>query len=220
MEHEFWLERWQNKEIGWHKENFHSKLVELGKSIFEEGSTIFVPLCGKSKDMIWLAQQGYKIIGSELSQIAVEEFFAEQNLQPKINQVDGFSCYQNGPYKIFVGDFFELKAEYFEDCMAWYDRASLIALPENMRKKYAVKLIQLFRPGSKALVISLTYPDGFRNGPPFSVSVDELPKLWPDVEKLEYLCSAATDLLGRKSQHSETASNNNQVEEHYFELTV
>ena len=220
MEHNFWIERWNKKEIGWHKEDFHPKLVELGEAIFKQGSAVFVPLCGKSKDMIWLAQQGYSVVASEISEIAIKEFFAELELQPEIIQMDSFSCYQNGPYKIFVGDFFELKPSHLTGCEGWYDRASLIALPEHMRAAYATKLMQLFNPGNKALVISLTYPDGFRKGPPFSVGVDELPRLWPNIEKLEHLCSAPTDLLGRRSNHSETASNNNQVEEHYFEFTV
>ncbi len=116
MEHDFWLARWQNKEIGWHKEDFHPKLVELGNSIFKQGSTVFVPLCGKSKDMVWLAQQGFNVVGSEISQTAVEAFFDEQKLQPKIHFVDGFSYYKSGPYLIILGDFFELKAAQLECC--------------------------------------------------------------------------------------------------------
>ncbi len=218
MKNDFWLQRWQNKEIGWHKQDFHPQLVKLGKEVFASGSAVFVPLCGKSKDMLWLAEEGYSVIGCELSVIAIEEFFAEINLQYTIHKEGAFNCYTAGPYTLYQGDFFELEKDYLSKCSGWYDRASLIAFPDEMRADYVAKLLQLFAVGSRALIISLSYNEGFRKGPPFSVSVDKVKGYFNNATELELLSTTATSLSGVQTP-SEQQHNGN-VEEHVFTLTL
>jgi len=224
MTNDFWLQRWKNQQIGWHKNDFHPKLVALGETIFKQGSSVFVPLCGKSKDMLWFANQGYQVIGCELSKIAVDTFFSELNLPAVISKKGQFNCYQSGPYTIYQGDFFALPPEYLSRCNGWYDRASLIALPQSMRQNYALKLLELFKPGSKALVVSLSYQSESKKGPPYSVTPSEVKSLWPNVKQLTHLATTPTTLSGSKSsseQPSNALENDiSHVEEHVFELTI
>ena len=42
--------------------------------------SVFVPLCGKSLDLLWLHQQGHVVLRIESSELAVNDFFVENGL--------------------------------------------------------------------------------------------------------------------------------------------
>ena len=220
MKLDFWHQRWLNKEIGWHRDDVHPLLDNIGESFFTKGSCIFVPLCGKSLDMVWLAEKGYEVIGSELSEIAVEDFFKEQRLQATIRLVDGFKLYEAGVYKIYQGNFFDLKADYLSACEYYYDRAAVVALPENMRSDYVKKIQQLFKKGSKSLLISLSYLSETRQGPPFSLQPNEIKNLWKDAESVTLLESSAAGLSKGKGAGQLPKFKPTNVEEHAFEIIL
>ncbi len=220
MEADFWHQRWHKKETGWHREDVHPLLIDFAKKYFPVNSTIFIPLCGKSLDMQWLVKAGYKIIGSELSEIAVKEFFDELKLSPKIVSIDNFKIYEAESYKIFVGDFFDLHAEHLSACNCWYDRAAVIALPEAMRIEYVTKINQLFKKGSKSLLISLSYLSENRQGPPFSLTPAEVEDLWKNSQSVKLLISAGSDLGRGKGSGQLPQFKPTDVEEHAFEIIL
>ena len=81
MKAEFWLQRWQNSEIGFHRDEVNPNLLEYIDALgLKTGDSVLVPLCGKSKDMVWLAQRGVNVVGVELSEIAIAAFFEENQL--------------------------------------------------------------------------------------------------------------------------------------------
>ncbi|MCL4160804.1 UNVERIFIED_CONTAM: hypothetical protein GTU68_061051, partial [Idotea baltica] len=132
-----WLERWQQSQIGFHQAETEPLLPNHWPELrLAANSTVFVPLCGKSIDMVWLAGQGHSVIGNELSQIAIDGFFAGQNLAPEVRTESGFTIKSAGPYELWCGDFFEMPATATRNVSAVYDRAALIALPPAMRKQY------------------------------------------------------------------------------------
>lgn len=177
MEHEFWLARWQEKQIGFHQSAAEALLVEHWPVLsLAPGSTVFVPLCGKSLDMVWLADQGHKVIGNELSQIAIDEFFASLGLEPVERTVPGFTIYSSGPYELWCGDFFELPLVTMGEIAGIYDRAALIALPPEMRRRYAAKLSEIGT--AKTLLITLEYDQSVLAGPPHAVWSDEVAELF------------------------------------------
>lgn len=98
MTPEFWHKRWQEKRIGFNQSAVNPLLTEYIDHLdLAVGSRIFVPLCGKSIDMVWLAAQGYDVVGVELVETAVQEFFAEQNIQSIVSQHaenPDIKCYQ------------------------------------------------------------------------------------------------------------------------------
>ena len=137
MKKEFWLDKWENNQTGFHKDSPHPLLIEyINKLSLKKAEAIYVPLCGKSIDMLWLNSKGFKVIGVEFSQIAVEQFFSENNLTFTQTSDDLFNIYSHENITIYQGDYFDLSSHYLKSVKAVYDRASLIALPEQLVGKY------------------------------------------------------------------------------------
>ena len=134
MDEDFWQQRWARNEIGFHLNEVNPYLQQFWPALnVAPGAQVLVPLCGKSLDMLWLAEQGYRVLGVELAQAAVEAFFSEQGLVADIDQVGAFRRYRSGAIEVLCGDFFSLTAADLLECRALYDRAALIALPAPMR---------------------------------------------------------------------------------------
>ncbi len=195
MEPKFWQERWARNQIGFHLPEVNSYLQRHWPRLaLAEGAKVLVPLCGKSLDLMWLASQGLRVMGVELSEHAVEAFFSEQNLTPRITRQGVFKVYQAGLIEIWCGDFFALEAEVLVDCSALYDRAALIALPPLMRAQYAERLNSVLRPGCQGLLITLDYEQALKAGPPFAVADEEVKVLLGAHWALEVL--QEQDILG------------------------
>ncbi|SDR35862.1 thiopurine S-methyltransferase [Pseudomonas grimontii] len=195
MEPKFWQERWARNQIGFHLPEVNPYLLRYWPSLtLAQGAKVLVPLCGKSLDLMWLASNGYRVLGVELSEQAVEAFFSEQNLTPRITRHGVFKVYQADLIEVWCGDFFALDAGVLADCTALYDRAALIALPPLMRAQYAEQLNSLLRPGCQGLLITLDYDQTQKAGPPFAVTDDEVKVLLGFQWGLEVL--EAQDILG------------------------
>lgn len=174
MDEGFWTRRWARDEIGFHLKEVNPFLRRHWSGLGVDGARVLVPLCGKSLDMAWLNEQGYPVLGVELSERAVEDFFAEHSLDAEIRQEGSFKIYRAGSLEIRCGDFFALRHDDVADCGALYDRAALIALPVPMRQRYVEHLGRILTPGCRGLLITLDYPQEQMAGPPFAVSDDEV----------------------------------------------
>ncbi|AMN79706.1 thiopurine S-methyltransferase [Pseudomonas azotoformans] len=179
MEPTFWQERWARNQIGFHLPEVNPYLQRHWPQLaLAEGSKVLVPLCGKSLDLMWLASHGLRVMGVELSEQAVEAFFSEQNLVPRITRRNAFTVYQADLIEVWCGDFFALDAEALIGCAALYDRAALIALPPLMRAQYAEQLGRLLPSGCQGLLITLDYDQTQKAGPPFAVTDEEVKVLF------------------------------------------
>lgn len=175
MHEDFWQARWSRNEIGFHLAEVNPYLVRHWPALaLPRGARVLVPLCGKSRDLVWLAEQGYRVLGVELAERAVKDFFAEQGWQPEVEQRGALCCYRHGAVEILQGDFFDLTAEHLADCQALYDRAALIALPPDMREDYARHLSAILPRPLDGLLVTLEYPQEQMSGPPFAVLADEV----------------------------------------------
>lgn len=178
MEAQFWINKWIEGQIGFHKDNVNEALLKhfaLFNSKKED--RVLVPLCGKSRDLAWLRNQGLIVHGVELYEKAVEAFFEENNLETftkKQNQ--HFLDYSVENLTISCGDFFKLDRQNSYDLI--YDRASLVALPFEMRKNYARLLTEVLKKGGRYLLIVYEYNQEEMAGPPFSISQDEINELY------------------------------------------
>ena len=194
MEEGFWQTRWQRDQIG-----FHLNVVNPGLETYwsrlavPKGSNVFVPLCGKSVDLCWLADQGYKVLGVELIEKAVIDFFVEQKLTPVITIRGPFTAYTAGSITILHGDFFNLTADDLIGFPAFYDRAALIALPDDIRQKYAAHLSKIMPQGCKGLLLTMNYPQQQMKGPPFAVPPEQVEKLLGAAFIVE--CTEERDIL-------------------------
>jgi thiopurine S-methyltransferase len=181
MDFEFWHERWELNEIGFHREDDHPELVQhFSKLQATSGEVIFVPLCGKSRDLLFLAGQGLQVVGVELSPLAVAAFFSENGLTPQRQTLGELERWRAGPITIFCGDFYALSPASLAPAKLVYDRAALIALPEASRPPYAARLCELVAPGGRMLLITNSYDSNEMEGPPFSVKAEEVEKLYAD----------------------------------------
>lgn len=185
MDTGFWHARWAQNEIGFHQKEINSHLQSFWQGEAVEGDTVFVPLCGKSLDMLWLRGQGYRVIGVEISALAVEAFFRGNNLEPKKRQQGEFVRWEVDGLVILQGDFFHLEAEQLQGVTAVYDRASLVALPREMRANYASHLESVLPSGVDVLLVTLEYRQDQMQGPPFSVEETEVQSLYQDNYRVE-----------------------------------
>ena len=199
MQADFWLERWEQNQIGFHEEEINSHLQKFWTNLkIPSGSKIFVPLCGKSSDMLWLLSQGYQVFGVELSPLAVKSFFAENKLEARVTDCGAFQRWEIDGLSIFQGDFFDLSSEDLLGCSAIYDRASLIALPVEMRQQYTQHLRKIVPALSHTLLLTLEYDQNEMQGPPFSVSEDEVQRLFASASNIE--CLFTEDILEQNEQ--------------------
>ncbi|HEB57014.1 MAG TPA: thiopurine S-methyltransferase [Gammaproteobacteria bacterium] len=194
MDAEFWKQRWQNNETGFHLDEVNPLLPRFWPRLqIPEKSRVFVPLCGKSLDMRWLREQGHEVWGVELSPLALQQFFSEQGLKPEIHRAGSFEIWETDGLRLFCGDFFELTPELLGTPSVVYDRASMIALPPAMRPDYARHLQSLAPASAPRLLVTLDYEQTQMAGPPFAVSEAEVQTLYGDIFQIEKIF--AEDIL-------------------------
>ena len=175
-----WLERWEEGRIGWHEAGGNASL----RKHWSAGTKhVLVPLCGKTKDLLWLEEQGSQVVGVELSDIAARAFFDENGIGYEIRD-NGLTVYAGTDRRItiYCGDFFEFDVAGFDAC---YDRGALIALPPDLRPAYAAHLDSLLTPAACRLLVSIDYDDTIATGPPYSVPADEVLAYWPTLQLVD-----------------------------------
>jgi thiopurine S-methyltransferase len=174
MDAGFWRQRWKNNEIAFHESKPNSLLIRHFTELsLAKGRRIFVPLCGKTLDISWLLSEGYRVAGAELSQIAIEQLFMELGLQPETSTVGEVEQWSANNLDIFVGDIFALTRKVLGPIDGIYDRAALVAFPEEMRKRYTAHLTEIAGKVPQ-LLICYDYDQILMEGPPFSVRNDEV----------------------------------------------
>lgn len=189
MEPQFWHQVWEKNQLGFQLEQPHP-LLERFASVFENAEQIFVPLCGKSPDMHFLARYA-PVFGVELSTIACTAFFSDAGMVP---QTLSNGHLQHNRVTLCPSDIFLVDPAWLANCQHIYDRAALIALPDAMRKDYAALLKRLV-PTATMLLLTVDYPQQEMAGPPFAVNESEIRRLFPDSE-IQLL--AEQDLTGQK----------------------
>lgn len=178
MKASFWHQKWAEGDTAFHSGKTHTFLKAHLKNLkLGAGGRIFLPLCGKTRDIAWLLAQGYQVVGVELSEFAIKQLFDELGIQPTIRTLDKFSLYQALNIDIFVGDIFDLNRLLIGQVHGIYDRAALVALPAGMRRKYTRHLLNL-TDGADQLLITFEYPQELLEGPPFSIPASELVQLY------------------------------------------
>lgn len=179
MELSYWESRWRKNRIGWHMDRVYPPLVSYWDLLrLEKGAAVLVPLCGKSLDLLWLADQGYRVVGVEISDLAITQFFEETGIERRVETADGFSIYRSERIELFSGDFLKLDPARLPPIGAVYDKAALIALPPDQRRSYVMHLKQFCNSRTRILLNTFEYKEGEMTGPPFAVFREELEKLY------------------------------------------
>jgi thiopurine S-methyltransferase len=178
MEHDFWHQRWEQNQIAFHEGAPNALLTtHLPALGLHRGARLFLPLCGKTRDIHWLLAQGHRIVGAELNLLAVTQLFAELGVAPDMEAVGSLVRYRAKDIEVYQGDIFALTPATLGAVDAVYDRAALVALPEQMRPGYAAHEIAL-GAGVPQLLITFDYDQAAQPGPPFAVSPAEVQRLY------------------------------------------
>lgn len=186
MDPDYWLQRWEKGRIGFHRADANPRLVEHHRAL-GDAIRVLVPLCGKSADLEWLVVQGFEVVGIELSELAAQAFFSERGFSPERREQGRFVRYQHGNVAILVGDFFAASADELGAFDGVYDRAAMIALPDELRARYCAHLQTLLTPKAKVLLLTLHFDAP--GGPPFSVSPEEVASAYAAAKTVTQLAS-------------------------------
>ena len=217
MDKVFWQARWEEGRIGFHQEEINPYLQRYWPRLnVPAGASVFVPLCGKSKDMLWLRERGHLVIGVEIVARAAEDFFAENNIEADTYQQDMLTVWEGEGVKLYCGDFFRLDASNLNEVVAVYDRASLVALPPELRSRYAAHLRAILPRKAGVLLVTMDYAQSEMQGPPFAVSAEEVETLYGkhfDIEQVH-----AEDILAANAKFREQGIT--RLQEKVFLLTA
>lgn len=188
MDPNFWLEQWKSGRIGFHAKVAHPCLVHYWPRVSANCDIqVFVPLCGKSLDMDFLMAQRCKVVGIELSTLAIGQYLTEHNLTAVTTRVDGMPIHTTPGLRLIEGDFFQLTRSTLGPIDAVYDRAALIAMPPDLQPRYASHLLSLTPATAPILLITLDYDPAEMNGPPFATPPEQVEGLFGERYRIELL---------------------------------
>lgn len=179
MEPDYWLARWNDGRTGFNQPEGNPLLQRHWATLgLPAENRVFVPLAGKSPDLLWLAARGHRVMAVELSPLAVAQFFAENGIEPTVIRSRYGVHHRAGEIEIICGDVFDLDREALADCTAFYDRAALIALPAPLRQRYADEVYAALPASCRGLLVSLEYSPAELDGPPFAVDESQVRALY------------------------------------------
>jgi thiopurine S-methyltransferase len=177
---DFWINRWRENRIGFHNAGVQPLLEAYWDRAAgnRTGERVLVPLCGKTHDMLWLAGRGHPVVGIDVSEIAARAFFAEHNLEFRVQEDPPLDRFVGPGVEFWVGDVFDFTMERAGRFGLVYDRAALIALPAQVRPAYVSHLQNLLDSKADILLITIDYDPDSMEGPPFAVGETEVRELY------------------------------------------
>jgi thiopurine S-methyltransferase len=188
LQPEFWHERWRTGHTAFHQSAVDRHLAKHWPNLgVAPGSRVFVPLCGKSLDLLWLRDRGHSVVGVELSALALESFCMEHGIPARRRGLGKFDVYEAPGLELYCGDFFALTPKLLGAVSALYDRAALVSWTPELRAAYVAHISALTAPGTRTLLITLEYPQAQMSGPPFSVTADDVGRLYGRQHAIEQL---------------------------------
>jgi thiopurine S-methyltransferase len=191
VDNDFWHQKWESNQLGFHERKTNPLLLKFFHDLSLRGrGRVFLPLCGKTLDIAWLLSNDYQVVGSELSEKAVDRLFFDLKLDPRISRVGRTKLFQADNIDLYVGDIFDLSKDELGVVDAVYDRAALVALPKPMRDRYSRHLMEITDEAPQ-LLICYEYDQALMEGPPFSIERDEVFEHYENRYQIALLSSTA-----------------------------
>jgi thiopurine S-methyltransferase len=188
LQPDFWHKRWQIGQIGFHQSAVDRHLKRHWPDLgLASGSRVFVPLCGKTLDLLWLQERHQSVTGVELSAVALESFCMEHGVPARRRVLEHFDVYEAPKLRLYCGDFFGLTPELLGPVSAVFDRAALISWAPELRSAYVAHITALTSSGTQTLLVTMEYAQSQMAGPPFSVSADEVDRLYAGSHAIQLL---------------------------------
>lgn len=183
----FWEERWNLGQIGFH-EGAPNDLLRRHVGALGAGR-VYVPLCGKTRDLHYLRDQGFEVTGVELVSSAIAQLFAELGPEaPVVDALPPFRRHRAGGLTVLEGDAFALTPAHLGgEVDAVFDRAALVAVDPSTREAYVARLAAALRPGGRVLLVTFDYDQAKLPGPPWAVSPEVVRALCEGAFEVELL---------------------------------
>ena len=177
MERDFWDERWSAGRIAFHQRNGHPRLPNLLDGV--SPGRVLVPLAGKTFDIRVLHDHGHDVVAVEFIDTAIRAF-AEEHRELGLRIQDGpLGIEARGDrLRFLASDFFRVDPDLVGRFDTIYDRAALVALPAPDRQRYVAHLRRLLAETGQVLMFVFEYDPAEMDGPPFSVTEDEVRALY------------------------------------------
>ncbi len=189
MEASFWRQKWEDNDIAFHQDDANPALVKHFDALgLQSGTRVFVPLCGKTRDIHWLLSKGFRVAGAELSKVAVAQLFSDLQVNPKVSAIGPLEHFSAENIDIYVGNLFDLSKELLGPIDAVYDRAALVALPNETRARYTAHITGTTNAAPQ-LLICYVYDQSVMDGPPFSISDEEIRLHYQGIYNLTHVAS-------------------------------
>ena len=185
-----WAQRWEDGNTGWHGSQVNENLQKHANHVVQSNqhSTIAVPLCGKSLDMLWLRDQGATVVGIELVCKPIQDFFAQNNLQPEQHD----NIYSSNNLHLIESDILlvdqaTLSKIGISNLDAIYDRAALVAMPPELKSQYAEHCLSLLKP--KGIILLIGYNSNLQahQGPPFPIKEGSVEQWYQKASAIQVL---------------------------------
>ncbi|XP_056596724.1 probable thiopurine S-methyltransferase isoform X2 [Triplophysa dalaica] len=192
-----WEERWQTGRTGFHRPIVHKFLEKYLDKIVHGQKSIrfFFPLCGKAVEMKWLADMGHTVVGVEISEKGIKQFFEDQSLrynEEPVPEIPGAKVFKSadGKISIYQCDLYKFSSAIAGKFGGIWDRGAMVAINPCDRQKYAALLTSLMESDCRYLLDTVEYNPEQHKGPPFLVTEDVLKQLFEGACDIELLQSA------------------------------
>ena len=173
------------------------------------GRNVVVPNCGRSVDMIYLAQHAARVTGTGCTPMQIEQFQEENCLYMEF---DG-AAWRFDSLSLSPVPLCNLPDAQLGTVDIVYDRSAMISTAPDMRGDYLSRIDRLTRPGGRIYLMTVEFSTQRSEGP-YSISAAEVETLFGDRYTVKHLEEAhcPAHLLAR-------AHNLADLREHFFCLT-
>jgi thiopurine S-methyltransferase len=185
MEPEFWQRTWQEESTrtSFHRPDIHPHVQQYATPQMLENKRVLIPLCGKTKDMLWFQRFASQVIGVELVEKPIMQFFSENNLD--YQKIDP-SRYEAERITLLHKNIFDTQLDDVGTIDLVYDRAALVALPIPMRLEYVRKIDSLL-PVKATILLNIIEYQPELPVPPFSITPEEIRQYYGTGYTIEHL---------------------------------
>ncbi|KAM9307702.1 putative thiopurine S-methyltransferase [Gastrophryne carolinensis] len=167
-----WKRNWEIGKIVFHEKEKHPLLVEFLDEMINgrQKLNIFFPLCGKNVDMKWLAEKGHTIVGVDISEIGLKQFFEEQSVpfvEEAVPDIPGAKVFKSTSENIslYCCSIYQISDSVIGKFDGIWDRGSLVAINLIERQRYVDIMLSLLNQDCRYLLITVDFNPALIQGP-------------------------------------------------------
>ena len=191
---DFWSQVWQEGTIRFHQKDYNSQMISFFKDMDLKGKSVFIPLAGKTKDILFFLEKRSFVTAIEFVESAIIDFFKENN----IHYTKKDSTYFAPNLTFHCMDYFKFEVSAPFDVL--YDRASQVVFNSELRPAYYDHMKTLISPQTIVLLAAIDHSGPSDYGPPYKISPAEVTEAYKKMNIPLRIYSEATEVASEKMQ--------------------